>query len=122
MKIGMARVFSVVLGLTANLAALGQNTTQVRVPVSRSAKRGRSPGGEIASGSCTLAKGAAKGVGHVAEGAGKGVADLATLHPIGAATALGSGGVSGGKDIAVGAAKGAGQIAKGIGRGLKHIF
>jgi hypothetical protein len=43
---------------------------------------GRSPGGDVASGSGDIGKGAAKGAGNLAAGAGKGATDLATLHPI----------------------------------------
>src|SRR5271157_314515 len=45
-----------------------------------SEKKGRSAGGEVASGSGDIAKGAAKGAGSLAAGAGKGAVDLVTLH------------------------------------------
>jgi len=85
-------------------------------------KKGRSPGGDVASGTGDIGKGAAKGVGHAAEGVGKGAGDLVTLHPIDAATSVGKGAGSAGKDVTVGTAKGSGKIVKGIGRGIKHLF
>ena len=80
-------------------------------------KKGRSAGGDVASGSGDIGKGAAKGVGNLASGTGKGAVDLVTLHPIDAAASVGKGGVSAGKDVAVGTTKGTGKIAKGIGKG-----
>ena len=85
-------------------------------------KKGRSAGGEIGSGSGDVAKGAAKGAGSAAKGVGEGAGDLVTLHPVGAATAVGKGGANAGKDVAVGTTKGTGKILKGIGKGIKHIF
>jgi hypothetical protein len=85
-------------------------------------KKGRSAGGEVASGSGDIGKGAAKGAGNLASGTGKGAVDLATLHPINAATDVGKGGVSAGKNVAVGTTKGTAKVAKGIGKGVKHIF
>ena len=87
-----------------------------------SQKKGRSPGGDVASGTGDIGKGAAKGAGNLAVGAGKGAVDLVTLHPIDAAASVGKGGVSAGKDVGVGTVKGTGKIAKGVGRGIKHIF
>lgn len=85
-------------------------------------KKGRSAGGEVASGSGDIAKGAAKGAGSLAAGAGKGAVDLVTLHPIDAATSVGKGSVSAGTHIAVGTTKGTAKIVTGIGKGIKHIF
>ena len=85
-------------------------------------KSGRSSGGEVASGSGDIAKGAGKGAGNLAEGAGKGAAELVTLHPVDAAASVGKGGVSAGKDVTVGTTKGTTKIVKGIGKGIKHIF
>ena len=87
-----------------------------------SQKKGRSPGGDVASGTGDIGKGAAKGAGNLAVGAGKGAVDLVTLHPIDAAASVGKGGVVAGKDVGVGTVKGTGKIAKGVGRGIKHIF
>jgi len=50
------------------------------------------------------------------------VADLATLHPVDAAGAVGKGGASAGKNVAVGTAKGTGKIVKGTGKAIKKIF
>jgi hypothetical protein len=85
-------------------------------------KKGRSPGGDVASGSGNIVGGAAKGAGHAAEGVGKGVGDAVTLHPIDAATAVGKGGAQAGKDVTVGTTKGTAKIVKGVGRGIKHLF
>ena len=91
---------------------------------SRSAteKKTRSAGGEVASGSGDIGKGAAKGAGNLAAGTGKGAVDLVTLHPVNAATSVGKGGVTAGKNVAVGTTKGTAKIATGIGKGIKHIF
>ena len=85
-------------------------------------KKGRSAGGEMASGTGDIGKGAAKGAGNLAVGTGKGAVDLVTLHPIDAAASVGKGGVSAGKDVGVGTVKGTGKIVKGVGKGIKHIF
>ena len=85
-------------------------------------KKARSAGGEVASGSGDIGKGAAKGAGSLATGTGKGAVDLVTLHPVDAVTSVGKGGASAGKEVAVGTTKGTAKIAKGIGKGIKHIF
>lgn len=115
-----AIVLSVALGLLAITSAASQNTPQDQSSQSKTkgkkAHKGKSAGGDVASGSGNIAGGAAKGAGHAAEGVGKGAADLATLHPINAATDAGKGGVSAGKDVAVGTTKGTGKVIKGIGK------
>ena len=85
-------------------------------------RQGRSAGGEMASGAGDIGKGTAKGAGNLAAGTGKGAVDLATLHPIDAATDVGKGGAKAGTHIAVGTVKGTGKIATGVGKGIKHIF
>jgi len=85
-------------------------------------KKHRSAGGEVASGTGDIGKGAAKGAGNLAAGAGKGAVDLVTLHPIDAAASVGKGGVSAGKNVGVGTVKGTGKIVTGVGKGIKHIF
>ena len=85
-------------------------------------KKHRSAGGEVASGTGDIGKGAAKGAGNLAAGAGKGAVDLVTLHPIDAAVSVGKGGVVAGKDVSVGTVKGTGKIVTGVGKGIKHIF
>jgi len=85
-------------------------------------KKTRHAGGDVASGTGDIGKGAAKGAGNLAAGTGKGAVDLVTLHPIDAATSVGKGGVSAGKNVAVGTTKGTAKIATGIGKGIKHIF
>ncbi len=111
-----------VLGLTLPLSAqtADQQTTQDKH--TKVKKHGRSPGGDVASGSGDIAKGAAGAAGHAAAGAAKGAADLVTLHPINAAGDVGKGAAYAGRDAAVGTTKGTGKIVKGIGRGIKHIF
>jgi|SRR6185312_1225600 len=83
---------------------------------------GRSAKGDVGSGSADIGKGAAKGAGDVAKGTGKGAVDLATLHPIDAATDVGRGAVTGGAKAGTGAAKGTGKILRGAGKAFKHIF
>ncbi|MBV9154623.1 MAG: hypothetical protein JO097_00040 [Acidobacteriaceae bacterium] len=97
-------------------------TTVAQQKTVKTKKNGRSAGGDVASGTGDIGKGAAKGAGSAAEGVGKGAVDLATLHPIDAATSVGKGGVTAGKDVAVGTTKGSAKIVKGIGRGIKHLF
>jgi hypothetical protein len=82
----------------------------------------RGPGKEIGSGAGDIGKGAVKGAGNLAKGTGKGALDLATLHPINAATSLGRGAGVGGKDVAVGTVKGTVKIGMGIGKAVKKLF
>jgi hypothetical protein len=106
-------------------ATYGQNTTQTQIQkntAKKDKKHGRSAGGDVAAGTGNYAKGAGGAAGHAAAGAGKGAADLATLHPVNAATDVGKGAAYAGKDAGVGAVKGTGHIVKGIGKGIKHIF
>ncbi|HTZ89236.1 MAG TPA: hypothetical protein VMA71_02785 [Alloacidobacterium sp.] len=112
------------LGLiTCMLFALGTALPGQSQPNSdHNQKKSRSAGGEVASGSGDIGKGAAKGAGSLAAGTGKGAVDLVTLHPIDAAASVGKGGVSAGKNVAVGTTKGTAKIATGIGKGIKHIF
>jgi hypothetical protein len=113
--------------LAFGVGAYGQSQSTATTPnqatsQSTAKKHGRSPGGDIGSGSGDVGKGAGKGAGNLAEGAGKGAGDLVTLHPVDAAGAVGKGGASAGKNVAVGTAKGTGKIAKGTGRVLKKPF
>jgi hypothetical protein len=110
-----------VAGLAVSLPVSGQDSAASQKPAHHE-KKGRSPGGDVASGTGDIGKGAAKGAGNLAVGAGKGAVDLVTLHPIDAAASVGKGGVVAGKDVGVGTVKGTGKIAKGVGRGIKHIF
>lgn len=77
---------------------------------------------EVGSGVGTTAKGVAKGAGSAATGVGKGAVDLATLHPLDAGAAVGTGAVKAGKDVTVGSVKGAGKVGKGIGHAFKKIL
>ena len=113
--------------LASGFVAFGQGQgTPQQIPQpaqSTTAKpHGRSPGGDIGSGTGDIGKGAGKGAGNLAKGTGKGAVDLGTLHPINAAGDIGKGGASAGKNVAVGAGKGTGKIAKGTGRAVKKIF
>jgi hypothetical protein len=114
-----------VFGLAVALPLRGQSSsdqTSTTHTKAHAAKKGRSPGGDVASGTGDIGKGAAKGAGNLAVGAGKGAVDLVTLHPVDAAASVGKGGVSAGKNVAVGTTKGTGKVVKGVGRGIKHIF
>jgi len=66
--------------------------------------------------------GPVKGAGAAAKGVGKGAADVATLHPINGAEAVGKGAVGAGKDVTVGTVKGAGKVTRGVGKAIKKIF
>ena len=122
---GRAEILSLAL-LAFGVSAYGQNqsTTTPNQATTQSAgqRQGRSAGGDIGSGSGDIGKGAGKGAGNLAEGTGKGAGDLVTLHPVGAAGAVGKGAASAGKDVGVGTAKGTGKIVKGTGRLLKKPF
>lgn len=126
MNTKLGSVAFLLLGLAIALPAQSQsNSAQTSATPQknvRAAKKGHSAGGEIASGSGDIGKGAAKGAGNLAAGTGKGAVDLVTLHPVDAAASVGKGGVSAGKNVAVGATKGTGKIVKGVGKGVKHIF
>lgn len=74
---------------------------------------------------CQSAAGAARDVGSGAATIGKGTAgavgNLATGHPINAASSLGNGVGKGGAHIALGAGKGAAKLGKTAGSGLKKL-
>jgi hypothetical protein len=95
--------------------------TQAQQP-SKAKKPKKGTAAEVGGGAGSIAGGAAKGAGHAAEGVGKGVVDVATLHPIDGAAAIGTGAAKAGKDVTVGTAKGVGKIGKGIGKAIGHIF
>jgi len=96
---------ALLLGLALALPVQG------RASSAHPAKKSRSAGGEVASGTGDIAKGAAKGA-----------VDLVTLHPIDAAVSVGKGGVSAGTHIAVGTTKGTAKIVRGVGKGITHVF
>ena len=126
MKSEIGLITLLVAGLAVAVPAQSQAVTDHSSGTSSKAthteKKGRSAGGEMASGTGDIGKGAAKGAGNLAAGAGKGAVDLVTLHPIDAAASVGKGGVSAGKNVGVGTVKGTGKIVKGVGKGVKHIF
>jgi hypothetical protein len=77
---------------------------------------------DVGSGAGNLGKGAGKAALSAAKGTGKAAGDLATLHPINAASDLGRGAVGVGKNAGTGAVKGTGKILKGTGKAIKHLF
>jgi hypothetical protein len=77
---------------------------------------------EVGSGVGNAAGGIAKGAGSAVSGAAKGAVDLATLHPIDGAAAIGTGAAKAGKDVTVGSVKGVGKIGEGVGKALKKIL
>ena len=105
--------------LASSLALHAQNQTPTQQPAKKGSK---SAVGEYGSGVGDAGKGAGKGVGTAAVGVGKGAGDVATLHPVKGAEAIGKGGAVGAKDVGVGAAKGAGKVVKGTGKILTHPF
>ena len=116
----MLLVVSVLPALAQTQTATPQSMpTQQAAPAK---KTGRSPGGDIGSGTGDVGKGVGKGAGSAAAGAGKGAGDLVTLHPVNAAGNVGKGAGVAGKDVAVGTAKGTGKVVKGTGRAIKHVF
>jgi hypothetical protein len=98
------------------------NTNSQPQQISKAKKPKKGAAAEVGGGAGSIAGGAAKGAGHAAEGVGKGVADVATLHPVDGAAAIGTGAAKAGKDVTVGTVKGVGKIGKGIGKALGHIF
>jgi hypothetical protein len=117
-KRGLASVLLLGLAVAAPTPSPGAMSPKTAHPE----KKSRSAGGEVASGTGDIGKGALKGAGSLATGAGKGAVDLVTLHPIDAAVSVGKGGVCAGKNVAVGTVKGTGKIVGGVGKGIKHIF
>jgi len=90
------------LALTPALYAQSPNSDQP-VKKEKVKKKGKGAASEVAG-----------GVGSAAGGAAKGAADLATLHPIDAGAAVGTGAVKGAKGVTVGTAKGVGHVLKKI--------
>ncbi|SEB73503.1 hypothetical protein [Terriglobus roseus] len=113
-----AQLLSIAL-LASTLGAYAQQQTNGPAPQQ---SQGRSPGGDVGSGTGDIGKGVGKGAGSAAKDTGKGAGQLATLHPLNAAGDVGKGAGTAGKDVGVGAVKGTGKIVKGTGRGIKHIF
>jgi hypothetical protein len=104
-------------------ASFGQSTqTEIPVKTEKAKKPQKGAAAEVGSGVGTAAGGAAKGAGSAASGVAKGAADLATLHPIDAGAAVGTGAAKAGKDVTVGSVKGVGKVGKGVGHVLKKIF
>jgi hypothetical protein len=88
----------------------------------KSKKHGKGTAALIGGGAGSVVSGVAKGAGSVATGVGKGAVDLATLHPIDAGAAIGTGAFKAGKDVTVGSVKGAGKIGKGVGHAVKKVL
>ncbi len=110
------------LGLAQSPDAQSSQTTQIAREKQKNVKKSRGAAKEIGSGAGNVGTGAAKGAGSLAKGTAKGAGELVTLHPVDAATSVGSGAVHAGKDVGVGTAKGTGKIVKGIGKAIKHLF
>ena len=111
---------AVLVSPAASFAQSSRDGTTAQTQASKKPEKGAAA--EVGSGAGPIAGGAAKGAGHAAEGVGKGVADIATLHPIDGAGAIGKGAAKAGKDVTVGTAKGVGKIGKGIGKAIGKIF
>lgn len=117
-----ALVFCSALVFTSLSYAQSQPDNQSGKVEKAKKKKGKSAVGEIGGGVGTTAAGVGKGAGSAAEGVGKGAVDLATLHPIDAGAAVGTGAVKAGKDVTVGSVKGVGKVGKGVGHALKKIL
>jgi hypothetical protein len=115
-------LLTILLAAVACAQSAETQTPAAKVDKAAKQKAKRSPGGDIGSGAANIGTGAAKGAGNLAKGTAKGAVDLATLHPIDAATSVAGGAASAGKDVTVGAAKGAGKITRGVGRVLKKVL
>lgn len=107
-------LFSALALASASFAQSGRDDAEVRTV---KAKKPKSKGAAREIGG-----GVAKGAGDAASGAGNAAVDLATLHPIDAGVAAGTGAARAGKDVSVGTVKGAGKIGKGVGHALGKIF
>ncbi len=114
-------VFCSALALASALIAQSPEAVPpVKPEKAMKAKKGSAA--EIGSGVGTAAGGVAKGADSAASGVAKGAVDLATLHPIDAGAAIGTGAAKAGKDVAVGSVKGVGKIGKGLGHALKKVL
>jgi hypothetical protein len=108
--------------LPAAVAAAQSAETQTPAAKVAKQKAKRSAGRDIGSGAANIGTGAAKGAENLARGTAKRAVDLATLHPIDAATSVFGGAASAGKDVTVGTVKVAGNITRGVGRVLKKVL
>jgi hypothetical protein len=119
------KVFALIFALALASSAFSQSPqtdTRVRKEKVRKSKPHKGAASDVGNGLGTAGGGAARGAGSAATGAGKGAVDLATLHPIDAGVAAGTGAVKAGKDVTTGSVKGAGKIGKGVGHALKKIL
>jgi hypothetical protein len=110
------------LAATIGLAGIAVGQTSTPLPSKASHKGHTSAKHNVASGAGDIGKGAGKGVGSAAVGTAKAAGNLATLHPIDAASSLGKGAAGAGKDVGVGAVRGTGKILKGTGQAIRHIL
>jgi hypothetical protein len=113
-------LFSALTLATASFGQSPQADTPTKTGKVKKPKKGAAA--EVGSGVGTAAGGFAKGAASAASGAAKGAVDLATLHPIDAGAAVGTGAAKAGKDVTVGSVKGVGKIGKGVGHALKKIL
>jgi len=104
------------------LLLVGLAGAQDQSTSTKTARKHASAKRDIGSGAGDIGKGAGKAVGSAAKGTGKAALDLATLHPINAATDLGKGAVGMGKNAGVGAVKGSGKIVRGTAKAIKHLI
>jgi hypothetical protein len=81
-----------------------------------------SAAGNVGSGAATIGKSAASGAYDVGKGTAGALGNLATGHPINAATSLGKGVGKGGAHVAIGTGKGVAKMGKGAGMGLKKLL
>jgi hypothetical protein len=117
------KAFVLFSALTLASASFGQSQADGNpIRAEKRAKPKKGAVGEVGSGAGTAVGGVAKGAGSTASGAAKGAVDLATLHPIDAGAAVGTGAAKAGKDVTVGSVKGVGKVGKGVGHVLKKIF
>jgi hypothetical protein len=123
----MKPILTVLLLLVAGVSAgvaLGQNqpsptqTQAVQTPM----QQPPGAGSDLGHGTGDVAKGAGGAVGHTAAGVGKGAGDIATLHPVKGAGAVGEGVGKGAVSAGKGVGKGTGKIAKGTGKLIKKPF
>ena len=117
------KTYALFAALAMGSAAVAQEPPQSQpAPKEKAKKPKKGAAAEVGGGVGSAAGGVAKGAGSVASGAAKGAVDVATLHPIDAGVAVGTGAAKAGKDVTVGSVKGAGKIGKGVGHALKKIL
>jgi hypothetical protein len=102
---------------TVDQKSAAQSTAQQKKQV----KKNVGPGHEAANGGEDVAKGVGRGTESMAKGTAGSVGNLATGHPVMAASSLGKGAAGLGKDSGKGAVKGTAKAGKGLGGGIKKL-